>query len=61
MQSHTQSGSGSKKITAYHQYMKENLPKYKKEHPDMSHKDAFSAVAKMWKENPAGLRDAPEE
>jgi len=29
-------------------YMKETLAKYKEEHPELSHKEAFSAVAALW-------------
>ncbi|CAE6504996.1 unnamed protein product [Rhizoctonia solani] len=41
--------------TLYQTFMKERLPSYKAEHPDVTHKDAFRAVALEWKdadENP---------
>ncbi|KAF8708430.1 Myb-like DNA-binding domain, partial [Rhizoctonia solani] len=34
----------------YQLFMKERLPTYKAEHPDVSHKDAFRAVALEWKD-----------
>ncbi|KAF8761390.1 Myb-like DNA-binding domain [Rhizoctonia solani] len=34
----------------YQRFMKERLPTYKAEHPDVSHKDAFRAVALEWKD-----------
>lgn len=38
-----------KALTAYQLFMKKELPKFKKSHPSMDHREAFSAVAKMWK------------
>ncbi|KZS86870.1 hypothetical protein SISNIDRAFT_342097 [Sistotremastrum niveocremeum HHB9708] len=38
--------------SAYNQYMKDNLPGYKKENPDKSHKEAFAAVAQQWADAP---------
>lgn len=57
---------GEKKpITAYQQYMKDQLPIWKSSNPDVPHKDAFSAVAKLWKEadeNPnKGKESKPKE
>ncbi|KAF8328659.1 uncharacterized protein EI90DRAFT_3125735 [Cantharellus anzutake] len=46
--------------TLYQTYMKEKLPEYKAKNPGVSHKDAFSAVAKLWKdadENPNKGKD----
>ncbi|KAI8067818.1 hypothetical protein BC940DRAFT_300534 [Gongronella butleri] len=34
--------------SAYNNFMKDHLPKVKKAHPNMSHKDAFKLVAKNW-------------
>ncbi|KAI9006977.1 hypothetical protein DFJ74DRAFT_690112 [Hyaloraphidium curvatum] len=41
--------------TKYNEFMKTELPKVKKEHPELDHKQAFAQAAKNWgtsKENP---------
>ena len=40
---------GGKKPSAYQLFMKKQIPIYKKKNPKKSHKEAFSAVAKLWK------------
>ncbi|OMJ12645.1 hypothetical protein AYI70_g7746 [Smittium culicis] len=45
--------SGGRKLSAYNVYMKEALPKYKSDHPGVSHKDAFCQVANNWKNSTA--------
>ncbi|KAE8148862.1 hypothetical protein BDV25DRAFT_141351 [Aspergillus avenaceus] len=53
-----------RRLSAYNQYMKDQLPQYKAEHPDVAHVDAFRAVAKMWKDcaqNPRSAQNGPEE
>ena len=40
----------TRKPSAYNLFMKKELPKYKKKHNDISHKDAFAACAAMWTE-----------
>ncbi|WP_157878772.1 hypothetical protein [Streptomyces sp. CT34] len=49
---------GGKKISAYNQFMKDELPKFQAKHPDMSHKDAFKEVAGMWKTSPTNPNKA---
>ncbi|CAG8610795.1 11619_t:CDS:1 [Scutellospora calospora] len=47
-----------KKLSPYNSYMKNTLPKYKKENPSLEHKIAFKNVAAMWKdssENPKNI------
>ena len=41
-----------KKLSPYNSYMKNILPKYKKENPNLEHKIAFKNVAAMWKDSP---------
>ena len=41
--------SDKKKLTKYQQFMKEQIPIYKKKNPKKKHREAFSAVAKLWK------------
>ena len=41
--------SDKKKLTKYQQFMKEQIPIYKKKNPKKEHREAFSAVAKLWK------------
>ena len=46
---------GPKKINVYQQYMKRELKIIKAKNPSLSHKEAFTLVAKNWKnaaENP---------
>jgi len=41
--------------SAYNLFMKAKLPEYKAKHPNANHKEAFAAVATLWKnasENP---------
>ncbi|GJJ09027.1 hypothetical protein Clacol_003248 [Clathrus columnatus] len=38
--------------SAYNQFMKDHLSDYKEKHPDLNHKEAFAAVAAMWKDAP---------
>ncbi|OMJ27269.1 hypothetical protein AYI69_g3300 [Smittium culicis] len=45
--------SGGRKLSSYNVYMKEALPKYKSDHPGVSHKDAFCQVANNWKNSTA--------
>ena len=40
---------GGKKPSAYQLFMKKQIPIYKKKNPKKSHREAFSAVAKLWK------------
>lgn len=55
--SELEKGSGSRKPkaekkprepTEFNKFVKEQLPKVKKENPDMSHKEAFAEAAKLW-------------
>jgi uncharacterized protein YdaU (DUF1376 family) len=39
----------TKKLSPYNMFMKEQLPKYKAENPNVEHSDAFAAVAAMWR------------
>ena len=39
----------AKKPNAYQLFMKKQIPIYKKKNPKKSHREAFSAVAKLWK------------
>ena len=51
----TTASTGTKKISPYNQYMKEQLPIFKKNNPGVDHKEAFRSVAAQWaaaKENP---------
>jgi hypothetical protein len=41
--------TGGKKPNAYQLFMKKQIPIYKKKNPKKSHREAFSAVAKLWK------------
>ena len=41
--------SDKKKLTKYQEFMKKQIPIYKKKNPKKEHKEAFSAVAKLWK------------
>ncbi|KAJ1977676.1 hypothetical protein H4R34_003486 [Dimargaris verticillata] len=45
-------GTTTRKMTPYNKFMKRELPKYKASHPDVAHKDAFKAVAGLWKNAP---------
>ncbi|KAG8744895.1 hypothetical protein FRC10_009265 [Ceratobasidium sp. 414] len=50
-----------KSPSLYQLFMKDRLPEYKAEHPDVSHKDAFKNVALEWKDsdrNPNKGREA---
>ncbi|KAF9970120.1 hypothetical protein BGZ73_007269 [Actinomortierella ambigua] len=38
-----------KKMSAYNQFMKTELPKFKSKNPGLSHKEAFKQVAQQWK------------
>jgi len=40
---------GGKKPSDYQLFMKKQIPIYKKKNPKKSHREAFSAVAKLWK------------
>jgi hypothetical protein len=40
--------NGERLPSPYNQYMKDNLTKYKRNHPNLDHKAAFTAVAGMW-------------
>ncbi|KAI8338060.1 hypothetical protein BC941DRAFT_424492 [Chlamydoabsidia padenii] len=42
----------TKKASAYNLYMKEELPKLKKENPGLNHKEAFKKVAESWAASP---------
>ncbi|KDQ06719.1 hypothetical protein BOTBODRAFT_39377 [Botryobasidium botryosum FD-172 SS1] len=58
----TTDGAAKKSPSQYQLYMKNNLPTYKGENPDKTHKEAFAEVAKLWKdapENPNRGKDAP--
>ncbi|KAJ1725014.1 hypothetical protein LPJ53_000803 [Coemansia erecta] len=47
--------TGTKKVSPYNKFMKNNLAQFKKDNPTLSHKDAFAGVAALWKnakENP---------
>ncbi|KAI9297922.1 hypothetical protein K502DRAFT_362820 [Neoconidiobolus thromboides FSU 785] len=44
--------SGPKKLSPYNKFMKDQLPKYKANNPGKNHKDAFKAVAQLWKDSP---------
>jgi hypothetical protein len=49
-------GGGKKPLSAYHQFMKDEIPKYKTKNPEAPHKEVFKKVAEMWKgakSNPA--------
>ncbi|KAJ1983277.1 hypothetical protein H4R33_004811 [Dimargaris cristalligena] len=46
------SGAAPRKMSPYNLYMKRELPKYKAANPDVAHKEAFKAVAGMWKNSP---------
>lgn len=49
-------GGGKKPLSAYHKFMKDEIPKYKTKNPDTPHKEVFKKVAEMWKgakSNPA--------
>ncbi|KAG0224513.1 hypothetical protein BGW42_002738 [Actinomortierella wolfii] len=50
--------ASTKKMSAYNQFMKTELPKYKAKHPELSHKEAFKEVAQMWKTSPANPNKA---
>ncbi|KXN67418.1 hypothetical protein CONCODRAFT_80161 [Conidiobolus coronatus NRRL 28638] len=50
---------GAKKLSPYNKFMKEELPKWKAKNPNAPHKDAFKAVAAIWKtskENPVNQK-----
>ncbi|MFJ8387833.1 hypothetical protein ACIQ9Q_25650 [Streptomyces sp. NPDC094438] len=48
------SASGGKKISAYNQFLKDELPRYKAKKPRVQHKDAFRAVAQQWSDGNEG-------
>lgn len=39
------------KLSPYNKFMKSELPKFRESNPDIDHRDAFRAVAEMWKES----------
>ena len=45
----TKKNSGKKTLTGYQLFMKKQMPIWKKKNPKKTHKEAFSAVAKLWK------------
>ncbi|KAG0345238.1 hypothetical protein BG004_003856 [Podila humilis] len=45
-------GGAKKKMTPYNEFMKAELPKYKEKNSGVDHKEAFKAVARMWKDSP---------
>ncbi|KAJ1934887.1 hypothetical protein FBU59_005551, partial [Linderina macrospora] len=50
---------GTKKVSAYNKFMKDQLPKFKANHPGVTHKEAFKRVAQLWgaaKENPKNAK-----
>ncbi|KAG0028688.1 hypothetical protein BGZ81_004532 [Podila clonocystis] len=47
-----------KKMTAYNEFMKTELPKYKEKHSGVDHKEAFKAVAQLWKDSPKNPKRA---
>jgi len=40
---------GTRKLSAYNVFMKEELKRVKKSNPKIGHQDAFKMVAKNWK------------
>tara|TARA_B100000941_G_scaffold290767_1_gene274571 strand:- start:2024 stop:2278 length:255 start_codon:yes stop_codon:yes gene_type:complete len=44
-----------RKPSAYNNFFKTEMPKVKKEFPDMEHSKAFKEVSKRWKEKQAKL------
>ncbi|KAF8521921.1 hypothetical protein BU17DRAFT_87480 [Hysterangium stoloniferum] len=38
--------------SAYNVFMKDRLTTYKADHPELNHKEAFTAVAALWKDAP---------
>jgi hypothetical protein len=45
-------------LSIYNKFMAEELPKYKKEHPNISHSIAFKAVVEMWILDPRNPKNA---
>lgn len=45
-------GGKARAPSPYNKFMKEELPKYKKAHPNVDHQKAFAAVAKQWGSSP---------
>ncbi|KAG0047013.1 hypothetical protein BGZ83_007845 [Gryganskiella cystojenkinii] len=47
-----------KKMSAYNEFMKTELPKYKAKHAGVEHKEAFKQVAQLWKTSPLNPKKA---
>lgn len=45
----TTSNKTKKSLTGYQLFMKEQMPIWKKKNPKKTHKEAFGAIAKLWK------------
>lgn len=46
--------------SAYNLWMKDNLKKYKEEHPEVAQKDIMKAVGALWKDAPENPRRGQE-
>tara|TARA_Y100000591_G_C21598316_1_gene576726 strand:- start:386 stop:601 length:216 start_codon:yes stop_codon:yes gene_type:complete len=42
---------GTRKLSAFNIFMKDELKRVKKSHPKISHKDAFKMAAENWKKH----------
>ncbi|GJJ68838.1 hypothetical protein EMPS_01184 [Entomortierella parvispora] len=47
-----------KKMSAYNEFMKTELPTFKAAHPNVEHKEAFKKVAQLWKDSPLNPKRA---
>lgn len=46
-----------RKPTAYNSFMAKELPVHKAQHPELTHREAFAAVASLWKNAPANPKN----